>query len=69
MSKYYIEFNVAPDKKSIQTIIVDLDSEVVTDMTAPRNVGLVEHPLYPQLEKYVLNNPSIAPEQQTTSKH
>lgn len=68
MSKYHIEFNIAPDKKSIQTISVALDSETVTDMKAEFAVDLVNHPLYANLEKYVLANPSRG-EQKSTGKH
>lgn len=70
MGKYYIEFNVAPDKKSIQTITVSLDSEVVTDMEAEMTIDLLSHPLYANLEKYVLANPSHKDDdQKSTSKH
>jgi len=70
MTKYYIEFNVAPDAKSIQTITVSLDSEVVTDRKALMDVSLSLHPLYANLEKYVLSNPSRKiDDQESTSKH
>lgn len=69
MPKYYIEFNVAPDKKSIQTITVNLDSEVVTDTEAKMDISLSLHPLYRQLEKYVLANPAPKATPESTSKH
>ena len=68
--KYHIEFNVAPDKKSIQAITVSLDSQTITDMNAQMRVDLACHPLYANLEKYVLANPSPkGSEQDSTSKH
>lgn len=69
MAKYYIEFNIAKDKKSIQTITVSLDSEVVTDMEAQMDISLSKHPLFANLEKYVLANPTKKEELSNTNKH
>jgi len=69
MSKYYIEFNIAKDKKSIQTVTCNLDSEVVIDMEKQMDVSLCQHPLYPALERYVLANPSPKILDESTGKH
>ena len=54
--KYSISFQV--DKKSgyINTVDVEL-SEGVMDALDQARIDLMDHPLYAQLQEYVLNNP------------
>lgn len=55
-NKFYIEFNT--EDGGILATTVTLGSELVTDKGKEFNIALAAHPLYKQLERYVLNNPS-----------
>lgn len=57
LTKYYIAFDTQEMAPNIRAVTVELKHEVVTDDHAPMSVNLCEHPLYPQLCKYVKSNP------------
>lgn len=56
--RYYIEFDTLDMPGRIKATTVRLDVDVVRDMNAKMDVSLVDDPLYPKLEAYVLANPS-----------
>lgn len=55
---FYISFNTLDMPGKIKAIRVRLDTEIVSDMNKSFPINLSDHPLYPDLERYVLNNPS-----------
>lgn len=57
MAEYGISFNVSPDKKHVTAVVVTIDERSI-GLKEEINVALAEHPLYPQLERYVRENPS-----------
>lgn len=56
--RYYINFDTNEMPGRIKATTVRLDTDVVRDMNKGLPVDLVDDPLYPQLERYVLDNPS-----------
>jgi len=61
--EYFIDFTTIPgDKpntvKAIDAVKVRIDMVRITDMDAPMSINLCDHPLYDELERYVLSNPS-----------
>jgi hypothetical protein len=58
---YYIDFTtVAGDEpntvKAIDAVKVNISMVRITDMDKPMSINLCDHPLYEELEKYVLAN-------------
>lgn len=59
MDDYYIAFrtkDVVP-KGSIVALKVSIGTEIHTDMNQQFDLGLCDHPLYPDLVEYVRSNP------------
>lgn len=55
-NKFYIDFNT--EDGGILATKITIESELVTDMNREFNIALAAHPLYKNLERYVLANPS-----------
>jgi hypothetical protein len=54
--EYFIDFNTKINPGKIQAVRVRIDLVTVTDMDKPMSVNLSEHPLYPELKRYVESN-------------
>jgi hypothetical protein len=59
-ARFYISFDTDDMKPNILATRITLDQEVIRDMAKTLSIDLVNHPLYAQLEEYVLMNPSKA---------
>ena len=57
MAHYYIAFDTKDMAPHIKATRVSLDTELIRDMNKQLPINLSDHPLYPQLVKYVQNNP------------
>lgn len=55
---FYIEFDTRIYPGGLQAVKVTLEVERIMDVTKPLAINLCEHPLYKELERYVLSNPS-----------
>ena len=56
--EYFISFDTKINPGKLEAIRVRLDNVTITDMEKRLNIGLKDHPLYSDLERYVLGNPS-----------
>lgn len=54
---FCVAFDTQKLKGYIETVKVTIENDVMDSMDTAR-VDLCDHPLYPQLERYVLENPS-----------
>lgn len=57
-TKYRIAFFTNRIKNKLTAVTVQLNMEVVLNQDEKANIDLVNHPNYPDLEQYVLANPS-----------
>lgn len=55
--EYFIDFNTKIDPGKIQAVKITIELVTVTRMDAPMAINLCEHPLYPELKRYVEANP------------
>lgn len=55
--KYHIEFFTLDKPGYIEAVSVELNKELIKDDKTTFNIDLADHPLYPSLVQYVLNNP------------
>lgn len=56
--KYYISFNTKEMRPNIVAVSVDISRELIRDDHKKMRVDLCDSPLYKDLERYVLANPS-----------
>jgi hypothetical protein len=56
--QYYISFDTKSNPGKLEAIRVRLDCETIADMKRPLSIDLCNHPLYAELEEYVLANPT-----------
>jgi hypothetical protein len=54
--EYFIDFDTKIEPGKIQAVRIRIDLVTITDMNKPLAVNLCEHPLYPELKRYVLEN-------------
>ncbi|HRQ13075.1 MAG TPA: hypothetical protein PK205_07200 [Promineifilum sp.] len=59
--KYHISFDTKDMPGRIKTVTVQLGTGILRDMNERVRIDLADHPAYPELERYVLNNPSRRP--------
>ena len=57
-TKYHIGFDTKDTPGVLKSVTVKLGVVYTRDRNARFNIALMDHPLYEQLEHYVLNNPS-----------
>jgi hypothetical protein len=55
--EYFIDFNTRIEPGKIQAVKITIELVTVTDMHAPMDIGLCDHPLYAELKRYVEANP------------
>lgn len=56
-AEYHVHFDTKSLKGALKTVKVTLENDVISGNQEAR-VDLADHPLYPYLEQYVLDNPS-----------
>lgn len=56
-NSFYIEFDTKEYEPFLKAVRVQLDAEMIRDLNKQLPVNLSDHPLYPALVRYVLNNP------------
>ena len=56
--KYYISFDTKEMPGKIIAVTVEIAHELVRDKDKKMNIALCDSPLYPQLVRYVMANPS-----------
>lgn len=56
-STYYISFDTKEYAPFLKGTYVTLGSELIRDLNKQLPISLSDHPLYPQLVRYVLANP------------
>ena len=54
---YYISFDTKELPGKIKAVSVTLDNEIISDMSKTFSIDLCNHPLYPNLVKYIEANP------------
>jgi len=54
---YYIAFNTLEMPGKLVAVSVQLSTEIIADLTRLLPINLCEHPLYPELARYVKDNP------------
>lgn len=54
--EFYISFDTKINPGKIDAVRVRIDNVTIADMDKPLNLALVDHPLYRDLEQYVLAN-------------
>jgi len=54
--EYLIDFDTKIMPGKIQAVRVVLDLVTISDMEQPFRIDLCDHPLYPELKRYVLAN-------------
>ena len=55
---FYISFETKTIPGQLMALRVDIRNELILDKDKKMNIALVDHPLYKDLERYVLSNPS-----------
>lgn len=55
--EYFIDFNTEQQPGKIQAVRVTIELVTITDMEKPMRIDLCDHPLYPELRRYVESNP------------
>lgn len=55
-NEYYIDFNTTQQPGKLQAVKITIDLVTIEDMKKPLNINLTEHPLYLELQRYVLAN-------------
>lgn len=55
--EFFISFDTLANPGKLEAVRVRLDNVTIADMNKKMNIGLVDHPLYAELEQYVLANP------------
>ena len=53
---FYIAFNTKDSAGYIKAVKVTIEEDILDEMDTVR-VDLVDHPLYPELQRYVKHNP------------
>ena len=56
MDEFYIDFNTKQEPGKLQAVRVRIDLVTITDMHKSLPINLCEHPLYKELQAYVLAN-------------
>lgn len=54
--EYFIDFDTKINPGKIQAVRVRLDLVTISDMDTPMRIDLCDHPLYPELKRYVEAN-------------
>lgn len=54
---FYIDFDTNSHPGAIQAVKVTIELELIKDMDKSLNIALFDHPLYPELQRYVKANP------------
>jgi hypothetical protein len=54
--EYYISFDTKSNPGKLEAIRIRIDNVTITDMNKKLNIALCDHPLYSDLQKYVLSN-------------
>lgn len=54
--EFYISFDTEANPGKLEAIKVTVENVTITDMEQKLNIALCEHPLYRDLQSYVLNN-------------
>ena len=55
--EFYISFDTKINPGKLEAVRVRIDNVTITDLEKSLNLGLCDHPLYSDLQKYVLANP------------
>lgn len=55
---YHIEFDTREMAPHIAAVKVTIERDVIRDLEAKMNIALIDDPLYPVLERFVLSNTS-----------
>ena len=58
MKAYYVDFDTKSKPGKLLAVKVSLDKVTIDDLNKSLAINLCEDPMYAELERYVLSNPS-----------
>ena len=58
MAVYHISFDTKAVPGKLKAVRIEISEEIITDMDRTLNVALAADPLYAEIERYVMANPS-----------